>query len=98
MKDMLGDVVFEFLFELILEGALAGVASRKIPVIIRILLAALILVVYGGFIFIIFHIAVKDKNILIGIIGILAALIVFMAAQKKYMEYKHKKEGDANEL
>ena len=97
IKDMFLDIVCEFLFDLILEGAIAGVASRKVPMIIRVLLAALILVLYGGLIFIIFYIAIKDKSILVGIVGVLMALIVFMAAQKKYVEYKHKKAGEASE-
>ena len=39
IKDMFLDIVCEFLFDLILEGAIAGVASRKVPMVIRVLLA-----------------------------------------------------------
>ena len=91
------DIICEFLFDLILEGAIAGVASRKVPVIIRILLAAAILVLYGGLIFIIFHIAIKEKSIVTGIAGVLVAVIVVMAGWKKYKEYKVKKAGETNE-
>ncbi len=42
------DLIMEFLFELILEGSLELAGSRKIPMVLRILAAAILLAVYGG--------------------------------------------------
>lgn len=98
MKAMFWDICCEILFELILEGAIAGAASKKVPMIARILLVGLILFFYGGLLFVIFHIAVKDKSITAAIIGVLLAVIIVMAVWKKYREYKAKKENEANEL
>ena len=94
---MLWDICGEILFELILEGAVAGAASRKVPLIVRILLLGAIIFVYGGLIYIIFHLAVTEKSIVAAVCGVFVALLVAMAVLKKYREYKDRKAGQAYE-
>ncbi len=42
------DIVLEILFEIILDGSLELIGTKKVPLLIRILAALVLLVVYGG--------------------------------------------------
>ena len=44
------DIIMEVLFELILEGALEASSDRKVPLVVRIAAAIVLLGIYGGMI------------------------------------------------
>ena len=65
------EYVIEFLFELIFEGCLEAVGEKKVPLIIRILCAAVLLLVFGGIAGILLYTSIVDES------GVLLAFTVF---------------------
>lgn len=65
------EYVIEFLFELIFEGCLEAVGEKKIPLIIRILCAAVLLLVFGGIAGILLYTSIVNES------GVLLAFTVF---------------------
>lgn len=64
------EMIFEILFEIIIDGSLQAVSDKKVPLILRILSAAVLLIVYGGLVGFCLFLGVHDKNILFVILGI----------------------------
>lgn len=65
------EYVIEFLFELIFEGCLEAVGEKKVPLIIRILCAAVLLLVFGGIAGILLYTSIVNES------GVLLAFTVF---------------------
>ena len=58
------ELIFEILFELIVDGSLNADTDKKVPVIIRIIAAIILIVVYGGLIGLFFSGAFTTKALL----------------------------------
>ena len=65
------EYVIEFLFELIFEGCLEAVGEKKVPLIIRILCAAVLLLVFVGIAGILLYTSIVNES------GVLLAFTVF---------------------
>ncbi len=85
------DLVFEILFELLLEGSMEAVQSRRVPLPLRVFLLGVLAAVYGGLLFVIIEIAVVYKSIVAGIIAVLYVVFAVMLIRKKYETYKIKR-------
>ncbi len=80
------DYIIEFIFEIILEGMTEGASSKRVPLVIRILLVWIFFVLYGGIVALIFWAAICNRSILLGLIGIGVLLLFVAAAVKKIRE------------
>lgn len=85
------DFVFELLFEIILEGFIEITEEQKVPFILRILCASLLVVFYGGLIGILLFIAISNRSGLMLFITGVVALIILFAFIYKYKMIKKKK-------
>ena len=85
------DLVFEILFELLLEGSMEAVQSRRVPLPLRVFLLGVLAAVYGGLLYVIIEIAVVYKSIVAGIIAVLYVVFAVMLIRKKYETYKIKR-------
>lgn len=65
------DFILELLLEIILEGALESVTEKKIPLLIRIFVALILLVFYLGFGGCLMYIGIVEKS------GVITGIAVF---------------------
>ena len=80
------DFIIEIIFEIILEGMVEGAVSKRVPLAIRILLALILFVFFGGIVALIFWAAICNQSILLGLIGIGVLLLFVAVAVKKIRE------------
>ena len=80
------DIIFEFLFEFIVEGSFELATCKKVPLIIRIVAGILVFGIYGGLIGVCFFFGVKDSSIVLIILGIFILLLSFLAIHKIFKE------------
>ena len=92
------DILFEALIDLILEGAIEGSKSNKIPKPIRIILILFLSLFYLtiiGVVLLVGILMLKEKNYLGGIIVSLLAFLLLVACiarfRKAYLEKKNNK-------
>ena len=93
------EYVIEFLFELIFEGCLEAVGEKKVPLIIRILCAAVLLLVFGGIAGILLYTSiVNESGVLLAFTVFFILLIVFTLIYRinKIKKKRGKNEGDYN--
>ncbi len=86
------DFIIEFIFEIILEGMVEGAVSERVPLVILILLALILFVFFGGIAALIFWAAIRNRSILLGLIGIGVLLLFVAAAVKKIGEITAQKD------
>ena len=87
------DIVFEILFEIIVEGALDASFSKKVPLWVRIIAALLLIFVYGGLVGLIIYSAISSKNWILFGAGIL--LLLFLSFGFYKIIKKRKKERES---
>ena len=90
------DLLFEILFELIFEGCIAVAEEKKVPLPLRILCAAFLVVVYAGFVGILLYIAIVNRSVLMGIIVAALGILLLFAFIYKFAKIKKKRIGQAD--
>lgn len=86
------DFIFELLFELILEGSIEAAGEKKVPLVLRILCAAVLVIVYVGLIGMFLHLAVVNRSVPIFLITVALALIIIFAFGYKFKMIKRKRK------
>ena len=84
------DFIFEFLFEIILEGCFEAISEKKIPFVVRIIIALILFIFYICFGGIFLYIGIKQKSVLLIGISIFLYIIIGIVAFRKYEELKRK--------
>ena len=64
------EIIFEILFEIIVDGSLNTVSDKKIPLPLRILAAIVLLIVYGGLVCLCLFWGIRNKNFILMIVGL----------------------------
>lgn len=104
MDDIL-ELILELILEIVLEGAVGVVSSKKVPMIIRVLLAVVLLAFFVGIFGLLFWVGIKNNSLLL--IGITAFLTIGLATMvyrktkcyiKKHTEGKGENYGIKEEL
>jgi ribose/xylose/arabinose/galactoside ABC-type transport system permease subunit len=85
------EILFEFLFELVLEGSFALFSEKKVPMWLRILAALVVLAFFGGIVGLIIYGGITTKNPLVVGIGVFIAIIGIIA----FLHAWNKHEGEA---
>lgn len=83
------ELIFEIVFEFIVQGSLDAVQDQKVPVIVRILSALILLTVYGGLTALFLSLGIRNKSILLIIIAI--GMLAFFAFGFLKIYKKHKR-------
>ena len=83
------DIVFEILFELIVEGSLGTVGDRKVPVWLRVLTGVFLFLLFGGIVGALVFIGVSEQNWIVVVIGALIALWVIAAVWKTIRQHRN---------
>ena len=84
---MLFDLIFEFIFDLFLEGAVDASFSKKLPPVLRFILAGTVIFIYGFLIYVCLSIAINEKSWVALIIAVFITVIVILAGIRKYKEH-----------
>lgn len=87
------DFIFELILEILLEGMVEGASSRKVPLALRILLAAALFVFFGGIVGILFFAAYRSKSVVLFMIAVFVLVLFVWAAVKRIREFE-KSEGN----
>ncbi len=85
------DFILELLFSIILEGCIETAGEKRVPVILRIICAILLIVFYCGLVGILLLVALKNKSGTILFIAVFIALLFLYAFIYKYREIKKNK-------
>lgn len=85
------DFIFEFIFELVFEGLVEGVSSRKVPIVLRFLFGAVLGLLFGVLVFVMFAVAHQSRSPLVWIVAIGVTLLLVFAVVTKYREYRASK-------
>ncbi len=85
------DFVLELLLDIILEGCIETAEEKRVPVILRIICAALLILFYCGLVGILLFAAIENKSGLMLFITVFIALIFLFAFVYKYREIKKNK-------
>ena len=82
------DFVFELLAEIILEGCIGIAEEKRVPIVLRILCAAVLVIVYGGLIGIFIYVSIVNQSIAMFLITCLVAFIILSAFIHKFMKVR----------
>lgn len=96
---MFMDILFEFIFEFIVEGALELSTSRRVPLPLRILAAVIVIGVFGGAVFFIALTGVillrsEDNMIALAVLMFLIAALIAGALIWKVVKYYKNRSKD----
>ncbi|SEG28062.1 hypothetical protein SAMN04487934_11361 [Eubacterium ruminantium] len=84
------DIIFEILFDLIMEGSIGAVGDKKVPLALRIIAAVIVTVIYGGLVGVFIYLGIVEKNILIILCGVAIAVIVIFEVMRTVKKHRGK--------
>ena len=84
------EIIFEILFDFIIEGSMGAVGDKKVPFLLRILAAVLLLAIYGGLVGVLIFIGINEKNWIVLIFGVIIAFIAIGAVWKTVRKHRKK--------
>ena len=84
------EFIFEILFELIVEGSLEAAGDKKVPLLFRILAAAVLILVFGGLVVFLVWTGIADKNWILAAAGVLLAVFFGFAVRKVFQKHQHR--------
>lgn len=79
------DVLLEIILNLIIDGYSEAASDRKVPLAVRVIVAILLIAVYGGLIGFCFYLGIHDRNWIAVAIGVLI-LFVTVPAIIRYLK------------
>ena len=82
------EIIFDILFELILEGSVGAVGDKKVPLPLRILAALILMVIFGGLIGGLTYIGISEKNWIVLILGLVIAVAVIAAVWQTMRKHR----------
>ena len=85
------DVILEIIFNLIIDGYNEAASDEKIPLAVRVIVAILLIAVYGGLTGFCFYQGIHDKSMLALVIGVLILLTGVSVIIQLYKKYKQRK-------
>ena len=80
--------ILEILFEFILEGSMEAVGEKKVPLLLRILAATVLILVFGGLVGLIVYMGVCEKSWFIIGLGIILAVFAIAAVWKTVRKHR----------
>ena len=82
------ELILEILFDLIVEGSLESVGEKKVPLVLRILAAAVLIVVFGGLVGALLYIGISEKNWIVAVLGVVIALMIGLAVLRTVKKHR----------
>ena len=85
------DMLIEILLEIVIEGSLEAAESKKVPMPVRILLAAGVVLIFGAVVGMLTWNGVIRKSLLLIISGVLFLALVILLAANKITRFQKKR-------
>ena len=82
------ELILEILFELIVEGSVEALGEKKVPLVLRILAALILIVVFGGLVGVLLYFGISNKDWVMVIFGVLVAFAIGLAVRKTVKKYR----------
>lgn len=82
------EIIFEIIFEIIVDGSLNAVSDKKIPLILRILSAIVLLTVYGGLVGLCLFWGIQNKSAILIAVGLGLLIFFGLAFIKTYKSHR----------
>ena len=82
------ELIFELIFEIIVDGSMNAVSDKKIPLILRILAAIVLLIVYGGIVGLCLFWGIHNKSVALIIIGLGVLILFGLGLLKTYKRHR----------
>ncbi|MBR4344007.1 MAG: hypothetical protein IKP88_15140 [Lachnospiraceae bacterium] len=73
------EIILEIIFEFIVEGSMGAVGDKKVPLAIRIVAAAVLIIIFGGLVGALLYIGISEKNWVVLALGVVIAIFVVIA-------------------
>lgn len=86
------EALIEFIIEVIIEGCVEGDSSGRIPRYVRIILASILILFYGGLSALLIAVAVNGKNPVLWVLAVGCILIFTAGFLAKYREVSRKRK------
>ena len=95
--DFIFEVFFEFIFDIIFEGTVKAASSKRVPMLIRVLCAIIVILVNLVIIAVMLFFAIAFESIIAKVICFALALVIIVGEAypiiKKIKSHKQKKES-----
>ena len=82
------EIIFDILFELIVEGSMGAVGDKKVPLPLRILAAVFLIVIFGGLVGALVYIGIDENNWIVLILGVFIALAAIAAVWQTWKKHR----------
>ena len=82
------EIIFDIIFELIVEGSIGAVGDKKVPLPLRILAAVFLVVIFGGLVGVLIYIGIAEKNWIVLVFGVIIALAVIGAVWQTMRKHR----------
>ena len=82
------EFILEILFDLIVEGSMEAVGEKKVPLVLRILAAVVLIVVFGGLVGVLLYIGISEKNWIVAVLGVVIAIMIGLAVRKTMKKHR----------
>ena len=84
--------MLDIIFELILNGAIEAVGSKKVPIVFRIALALVLLIFIYGVCGLLTYVGIETGNTALAVLGVLLLVIFTVLIISKVKNHKQKEE------
>ena len=84
------EIIFEILFELIVEGSIGAVGDKKVPIPIRILAAVLLFLIFGTVVGALIYIGISEGSWILIVVGAVIGLLIVFAVWKTVKKHRGK--------
>ena len=82
------DVLLEIILNLIIDGYSEAASDRKVPLAVRVIVAIMLVAVYGGLIGFCFYLAIHDQSWIAAAIGVLILFVTVPAIIRYFKKNK----------
>ncbi len=86
------DIVFDIIFELIVDGSVEAVGNKQVPMAVRVIAAIILLAFFGGIIGFCIFLGIHDRNWITLVLGALIMIVTIYQIIRLYNRYKHRSD------
>ena len=85
------EFIFDFIFELIIDGSFDAASNKKVPMAVRVISAIILIAFFGGIIGFCIFLGIRDRNWVTLLLIALILIAVILQALRYYRKYKDRK-------
>lgn len=87
------DTVVKFVLGILLDGAMDAVGSRKVPLFFRVLLGAVLLILFGGICGLVILVGADSGNIGLLLLGVLLVACFLFWIIQTFLDFRANRNG-----